>query len=104
MQQNIEKVSKGAKIRESMQSSTTPDPGYQWESDNITARHHKRDMYMRGLVPRNLAELAETVPIGGLVFSLGLLHFLVILTYSFSGPCNSATKSKYTNSSLYHTP
>ena len=26
-----------------IQSSTTPDPGYQWESDNITIRHHKRE-------------------------------------------------------------
>ena len=26
-----------------MQSSTTPDPGYQWESDKLTVRHHKRE-------------------------------------------------------------
>ena len=31
------KVSKGAKI------STTPDPGYQWESDKLTVRHHKQE-------------------------------------------------------------
>ena len=31
------KVSKREKIRESIQSSTTPDPGYQWESDKLTA-------------------------------------------------------------------
>ena len=39
------KVSKGAKIRseESIQSSTTPDPGYQWESYKLTVRHHKRE-------------------------------------------------------------
>ena len=29
--------------QESIQSSTTPDPGYQWESDNFTIRHHKRE-------------------------------------------------------------
>ena len=29
-------VSKGAKIRNLIQSSTTPDPGYQWESDKLT--------------------------------------------------------------------
>ena len=23
-----------------MQSGTTPDPGYQWESDKLTVRHH----------------------------------------------------------------
>ena len=32
---------KEGKNQESIQSSTTPDPGYQWESDNFTIRHHK---------------------------------------------------------------
>ena len=32
---------KEGKDQESIQSSTTPDPGYQWESDNVTIRHHK---------------------------------------------------------------
>ena len=36
------KVSKGCKDQESIQSSTTPDPGYQWESKKFTVRHHKR--------------------------------------------------------------
>ena len=27
---------KGCKDQESIQSSTTPDPGYQWESDKLT--------------------------------------------------------------------
>ena len=27
---------KEGKDQESIQSSTTPDPGYQWESDNVT--------------------------------------------------------------------
>ena len=40
-QENI--VSKGAKNQELIQSSTTPDPGYQWESDKLTVRHHKRE-------------------------------------------------------------
>ena len=35
---------KRAKIRNQYnQLSTTPDPGYQWESDNFTIRHHKRE-------------------------------------------------------------
>ena len=34
---------KEGKDQESIQSSTTPDPGYQWESDNVTIRHHKRE-------------------------------------------------------------
>ena len=35
------KGKKEGKDQESIQSSTTPDPGYQWESDNFTIRHHK---------------------------------------------------------------
>ena len=34
---------KEGKNQESIQSSTTPDPGYQWESDNVTIRHHKQE-------------------------------------------------------------
>ena len=34
---------KEGKDQESIQSSTTPDPGYEWESDNFTIRHHKRE-------------------------------------------------------------
>ena len=33
----------GCKDQESIQSSTTPDPGYQWESDKLTVKHHKRE-------------------------------------------------------------
>ena len=37
---------KGGKYQESIQSSTTPDPGYQWESNKltVTCRHHKREL------------------------------------------------------------
>ena len=35
---------KGGKDQESIQSSTTPDPGYQWESNKYTVRHHKREL------------------------------------------------------------
>ena len=31
------------KDQESIQSSTTLDPGYQWESYTLTVRHHKRE-------------------------------------------------------------
>ena len=34
---------KGGKNQESIQSSTTPEPGYQLESDNVTIIHHKRE-------------------------------------------------------------
>ena len=33
----------GRKDQESIQLSTTPDPGYQWESDKLTVIHHKRE-------------------------------------------------------------
>ena len=31
----------GCKNQESIQSSTMPAPGYQWESDKLTARHQQ---------------------------------------------------------------
>ena len=34
---------KEGKDQESIQSSTMPALGYQWESDNFTIRHHKRE-------------------------------------------------------------
>ena len=34
---------KEGKDQESIQSSTTPDPGYQWECDNVKNTHHKRE-------------------------------------------------------------
>ena len=34
-------IKKEGKDQKSTQSSTTPDPGHQWESDNFTIRHHK---------------------------------------------------------------
>ena len=37
------KSKKEDKDQESIQSSTTSDPEYQWESDNFTIRHHKRE-------------------------------------------------------------
>ena len=38
----VSESKKKDKDQESIQSSTTPDPGYQWESDNFTIRHNKR--------------------------------------------------------------
>ena len=34
---------KDGQDQESIQSSTTPDPGYQWESNKLTVKHHKRE-------------------------------------------------------------
>ena len=30
--------------QESIQSNTTPDPGYKWESNKLTVRHHRREL------------------------------------------------------------
>ena len=40
---NLFESKKEGKDQESIQSSTTPDQGYQWESANVTIRHHKRE-------------------------------------------------------------
>ena len=34
---------KDSKDQESIQLSTIPNPGYQWESNKLTVRHHKRE-------------------------------------------------------------
>ena len=34
---------KEGKDQESIQSCTAPDPGYQWESDKLSIRYHKRE-------------------------------------------------------------
>ena len=43
MLHNASESKQGRKDQESTQSSTTPKPGYQWESDKPTVRHHKRE-------------------------------------------------------------
>ena len=40
---NLSESNKEGKHQESIQSSTTSDPGYQWESDNVTIRLPKRE-------------------------------------------------------------
>ena len=34
---------KEGRDQESIQSSTTPDPGYKWKNDDVTNTHHKRE-------------------------------------------------------------
>ena len=34
---------KEGKDQETIQSSTTPDPIHQWESNDFTIKHHKRE-------------------------------------------------------------
>ena len=40
---DVGKSRKEGKDQKSIQSRTTPDTGYQWESDNVTIRHHKQE-------------------------------------------------------------
>ena len=40
---NISTSKKDGKDQESILSSTTTDPGYQWESNKLTIRDHKRE-------------------------------------------------------------
>ena len=40
---NVDICIQSKKYQESIQSSTTLDPGYQWETDNFTVRLHKRE-------------------------------------------------------------
>ena len=40
----LKQSKKDGKDQESIQSSTTPDPGYPWESNKLTVRHHKREL------------------------------------------------------------
>ena len=35
---------KDGKDQESIQSSTTPDPGYQWEKSKLTVRHNRLEL------------------------------------------------------------
>ena len=37
------------KDQESIQSSTIPDPRYQWEKDKLTVRHHKGEPRGQGM-------------------------------------------------------
>ena len=34
---------KEGKVQKSIESGTTPNQGYQWESNTLTIRHHKRE-------------------------------------------------------------
>ena len=52
---------KDGKDQESIQSSTTPDPGYQWESNKLTVRHHKREPRGHDNLPIYYSSASATV-------------------------------------------
>ena len=62
------------KDQESIQSSTTPDPGYQWESDKFAVRH------MRSLIRAFASRLNNSITV-----KLLTEHHLEFL--SFKGGC-----------------
>ena len=67
---------KEGKVQESIQSSTTADPGYQWESDNVTDVHESITKQDRN----NINDLKKKHRLGTvsknilLIFGLGLVH------------------------------
>ena len=59
---------KDGKDQESIQSSTTPDPGYQWESNKLLVRHHKRgqdnlQIYCNNILSNSLLLLDTFEPV-----------------------------------------
>ena len=55
---------KEGKDQESIQSSTTPDTRYQWESNNFTIRHHKQEPKVRlSLKPNSWGFATPRLPI-----------------------------------------
>ena len=52
---------KDGKDQESIQSGTTPDPGYQWESNKLTARHHKRELRSQDILQIYYSSASATV-------------------------------------------
>ena len=44
------------KDQESIQSSTTPDPGYQWECDKSTVNHHKQELSQQVTTMKQLTD------------------------------------------------
>ena len=64
--------------------TTTPDPGYQWESNKLTVRHHKRQPRGQPLpssqnMTGNIGKMKITA-----VFSLCI--DIVLIFFSYSGP------------------
>ena len=57
---------KDGKDPESIQSSTTPDPGYQWESNKLTVRHHKREPRGQDNLQIYYSSASATVLSGGI--------------------------------------
>ena len=44
-----------------LQSSTTPDPGYQWESDRVTTRHHRSAIFQQVTTRHQQTDVHESI-------------------------------------------
>ena len=47
--------------QESIQSSNTPDPGLQWESDNVTLRHHNKSQEVSPFTSHQQTDMHESI-------------------------------------------
>ena len=52
---------KDGKDQELIQSKTTPDPGYPWESNKLTVRHHKRELRSQDNLQKYYSSASATV-------------------------------------------
>ena len=52
---------KDGKDQESIQSSTTLDPGYQWKRNKLTVRHHKRELKGQDNLQMHFSSASATV-------------------------------------------
>ena len=75
---------KEGKDQESIQSSTTPDPGHQLDSDNLTIRHHKREfrVILDGLLicsEQSLGAISSCWMVTqSLIFSKKWMHYVYV--------------------------
>ena len=56
---------KDGKDQESIQSSTTPDQGYQWESNKLTVSSHRRELRSQDNLQIYYSSASATVPSKG---------------------------------------
>ena len=66
---------------ESIQSSTTPDPGYQWESGNVTIRHQHEEPIGQPF-PSMKLEISLKMSKTGLIWKIDLKIKATILLLS----------------------
>ena len=61
-------------------SSTTPNPGYQWESNKLTVRHHKREPRGQPFPIRHPNALGAIKLLQYAIYYLNVLTFIMLET------------------------